>query len=60
MHNSGLLQKNLPPRGTAEDMKKAKPNDKAVMKAYGYAPGTTEPEIVADLMNRYLELTANE
>ena len=33
-------------------------NDKAVMKAYGYAPNRTEPEIVADLMKRYLELTA--
>ena len=33
-------------------------NDKAVMKAYGYAPSMTEPEIVADLMKRYQELTA--
>jgi len=32
-------------------------NDKAVMKAYGYAPNMTEPEIVADLMKRYQELT---
>ncbi|MBR2632233.1 MAG: class I SAM-dependent DNA methyltransferase [Lentisphaeria bacterium] len=31
-------------------------NDKAVMKAYGYAPSMTEPEIVADLMKRYQEL----
>ena len=35
-------------------------NDKAVMKAYGYAPNMTEPEIVADLMKRYQELTAKE
>ena len=35
-------------------------NDKAVMKAYGYKPGMTEPEIVADLMKRYQELTAKE
>ena len=35
-------------------------NDKAVMKAYGYAPSMTEPEIVADLMKRYQELTAKE
>ena len=35
-------------------------NDRAVMKAYGYAPTMTEPEIVADLMNRYQELTAKE
>ena len=35
-------------------------NDKAVMKAYGYAPNMTEPEIVADLMKRYHELTAKE
>ena len=35
-------------------------NDKAVMKAYGYAPSMTEPEIVADLMLRYQELTAAE
>ena len=28
-------------------------NDRAVMKAYGYAPTMTEPEIVADLMHRY-------
>ncbi len=32
-------------------------NDKAVMKAYGYAPCMTEPEIVADLMKRYQKLT---
>ena len=32
-------------------------NDRAVMKAYGYAPSMTEPEIVADLMKRYQELT---
>ena len=32
-------------------------NDKAVMKAYGYASSMTEPEIVADLMKRYQELT---
>ena len=32
-------------------------NDKAVMKACGYAPSMTEPEIVADLMKRYLEQT---
>ena len=35
-------------------------NDKAVMTAYGYAPSMTEPEIVADLMKRYQELTAQE
>ena len=33
-------------------------NDKAVLKAYGYAPNMTEPEIVADLMKRYQELTS--
>lgn len=32
-------------------------NDRAVMKAYGYAPTLTEPEIVADLMKRYQTLT---
>ena len=32
-------------------------NDAAVMKAYGYAPTMTEPEIVADLMLRYQQLT---
>ena len=32
-------------------------NDRAVMKAYGYAPSLTEPEIVADLMKRYQTLT---
>ena len=35
-------------------------NDRAVMKAYGYASSMTEPEIVADLMKRYQELTAKE
>ena len=35
-------------------------NDKAVMKAYGYSPSMTEPEIVADLMKRYQKLTAKE
>ena len=32
-------------------------NDAAVMKAYGFASTMTEPEIVADLMRRYQELT---
>ena len=32
-------------------------NDKAVMRAYGYASSMTEPEIVADLMKRYQKLT---
>lgn len=32
-------------------------NDRAVMKAYGYVPSLTEPEIVADLMKRYQILT---
>ena len=32
-------------------------NDKAVMKAYGYSADMSEPEIVADLMKRYLVLT---
>lgn len=31
-------------------------NDRAVMKAYGYAPSLTESEIVADLMKRYQAL----
>ena len=35
-------------------------NDAAVMKAYGYAPTMTEPEIVADLMTRYQKLTTND
>ncbi len=34
-------------------------NDAAVMKAYGYAPTMTEPEIVADLMKRYQELVVS-
>ena len=34
-------------------------NDRAVMKAYGYAPTLAEPEIVADLMKRYQTLTKN-
>ena len=33
-------------------------NDAAVMKLYGYKPGTPEPAIVADLMKRYQELIA--
>ncbi len=35
-------------------------NDRAVMKAYGFAPSMTEPEIVAELMKRYQKLTAGE
>jgi hypothetical protein len=35
-------------------------NDKAVMAAYGYGASMTEPEIVADLMKRYQELTAKK
>ena len=31
-------------------------NDKAVMKAYGFKSGTTELEIVAELMKRYQEV----
>ena len=34
-------------------------NDKAVMKLYGFPPSATEPEIVAELMRRYQELTAH-
>jgi hypothetical protein len=34
-------------------------NDAAVMKAYGYSPSMTEPEIVADLMHRYQKLVVN-
>ena len=34
-------------------------NDKAVMKLYGFPPNATEPEIVAELMRRYQELTAS-
>lgn len=42
------------------ELRKAhKANDHAVMKAYGYAPSFSEPEIVADLMKRYQELTIN-
>jgi hypothetical protein len=35
-------------------------NDAAVMKAYGYSPSMTEPEIVADLMTRYQKLTMKQ
>ena len=31
-------------------------NDRAVMKAYGFKPSLTEPEIVAELMSRYRKL----
>ena len=31
-------------------------NDRAVMKAYGFDPSLTEPEIVAKLMDRYQKL----
>lgn len=34
-------------------------NDAAVMKLYGYKPGTPEPAIVADLMKRYQKLTSS-
>ena len=34
-------------------------NDKAVMRLYGFPPNATEPEIVAELMRRYQELTAS-
>ncbi len=44
-----------------QELRKAhQANDKAVMKAYGYTPSVTEPEIVADLMKRYQELTEQE
>jgi len=32
--------------------------DAAVMRLYGYARGATEPEIVADLMGRYVKMTS--
>lgn len=35
-------------------------NDKAVMAAYGYGASMTEPEIVADLMQRYQVLVSKE
>jgi type I restriction-modification system DNA methylase subunit len=35
-------------------------NDHAVMQAYGFPGGMTEPDIVAELMNRYQALTATE
>lgn len=35
-------------------------NDAAVMKLYGYKPGTPEPVIVADLMKRYQLLTIDK
>ncbi len=35
-------------------------NDKAVMDAYGFDYGMTEPEIVAELMKMYQNLTKNE
>lgn len=35
-------------------------NDRAVMAAYGYGASMTEPEIVADLMKRYQELSAKK
>ena len=34
-------------------------NDAAVMKLYGYKPGTPEPVIVADLMKRYQKLVSS-
>lgn len=43
-----------------QELRKAhQANDRAVMKAYGFAPSMTEPEIVAELMKRYQALTAN-
>ena len=39
------------------DLRRAhRENDRAVMKAYGFAPNLTEPEIVAELMKRYQAL----
>ena len=35
-------------------------NDRAVMKAYGFKPSLTEPEIVARLLDLYQSLTANQ
>ena len=35
-------------------------NDKAVMKAYGFEPSMEEPEIVAELMKMYQQLTKKE
>ncbi|MCK9315887.1 MAG: methylase [Verrucomicrobia bacterium] len=44
-----------------QELRKAhQANDKAVMAAYGYGASMTEPEIVADLMKRYQELTAKK
>ena len=37
-------------------LKAHKALDKAVMELYGYTPGMSEPEIVADLMTRYQKL----
>ena len=40
-----------------DDLRRAhRENDRAVLKAYGFAPDLPEPEIVAELMKRYQTL----
>ena len=40
-----------------DDLRRAhRENDRAVLKAYGFAPDLPEPEIVAELMKRYQAL----
>ena len=44
----------------ADLVKAHEANDKAVMKAYGFEPSMEEPEIVAELMKMYQNLTEGE
>ena len=49
------------PNKMPDDLKAAhEANDRAVMDAYGFAYDMTEPEIVAELMKMYQELTKGE
>jgi hypothetical protein len=59
-HDSSLADLYDPLTMPIELRKAHAANDAAVMKAYGYAPTMTEPEIVADLMTRYQKLTMKQ
>jgi hypothetical protein len=59
-HDSSLADLYDPLTMPPELRKAHAANDAAVMKAYGYAPTMTEPEIVADLMKRYQQLTVKD
>ena len=57
LHPDSSLADLYDPLAMPQELRKAHAaNDRAVMKAYGFAPGMTEADIVAALMKKYQEI----